>query len=262
VVQLAIEDIQRDEQQPRRYFDKEKLEELAASIRAKGVIQPVLVRRQGSSYRIIAGERRWRAAQQAGLRSVPAIVREASEREAFELALIENLQRQDLNPVEEAEAYKRLLEDHELTQELVAQRVGRDRSTIANALRLLQLPPEIKESLVSGSLNMGHARALLGMSSASEMKQAAAEVIRRKLSVRATEGLVRGLRTQKPLKTAPVGASPHTREVVERLQRALGTRCRLVDQGGKGRIEVEWNSYEVLDRILERVQGRDGRTSS
>jgi ParB family chromosome partitioning protein len=269
VFQLAIEDIHRDEKQPRRHFDQAKLEELAASIRAKGIIQPVLVRKAGNrpgSYKIIAGERRWRAAQLAGLKEIPAILKEASEHEAFELALVENLQREDLNPIEEAEGYKRLLEDHHLTQEAVAQRVGKDRSTIANALRLLQLPTEIKESLVDGSLNMGHARALLGVADAKQMKQAAHEVMRNKLSVRATEGLVRKLKTEghghaKKNAQENRGESPQVRDLVERLQRALGTRCRIQDNGGKGRIEVDFTSYEDLDRLLEKVLGERVKVS-
>ena len=263
VFNLAIEAIHRDEHQPRRYFDPLRLTELSQSIKQKGVIQPILVRKQNADggYKIIAGERRWRAAQLAGLQEIPAIVKEVSEPEAFELALIENLQREDLNPIEEAEGYKRLIDDHGLTQEIVAQRVGKDRSTVANALRLLQLPIEIKHSLIDGSLNMGHARALLGISDPAKMKDAALDVVHHKLSVRATEGLVRRLKgpsipagrtaTSKPTQ------SPQVRDLTERLQRVLGTKCRLVDHQGSGHLEVAFSSYQELDQIIARMLGKD-----
>jgi ParB family chromosome partitioning protein len=252
ILQLPIEDLDRDEKQPRQHIDSARLEELAASIRAKGIVQPILVRKDGGRFRIIAGERRWRAAQLAGLREVPAIVREASAKEAFELALIENLQREDLNPIEEAEAYKRLLDEHGLTQEQIAQRVGKDRSSVANALRLLHLPREIKAALMGGELNMGHARALLGLAEAEAMKKAAGEVVGKKLSVRATEQLVRRLKAGKahPKKKEE---SAQVRSLVDQIQRSLGTKARLIDKGGKGRLEIEFFSYDDLDRILAKL---------
>lgn len=256
VLQIAIEDIDRDEHQPRRMFDAKNLESLAASIRAEGIVQPILVRRENNRFRIIAGERRWRAAQLAGLREVPAIERVASEMESFELALIENLQREDLNPIEEAEAYRRLIEEHELTQEAVAIRVGKDRSSVANALRLLHLPHEIKVALMEGTLNMGHARALLGLADDGAIRRAANEVMSDHLSVRATEKLVRGLKAEAegaPRSTTGGEVNVQVRAVAERLQRALGTRVRLVDHGGKGRIEIEFYSYDDLDRLLARL---------
>lgn len=258
VVQLAIEEVQPDKSQPRRHFEDAKIEELAASIRSKGVIQPILVRRDGSKYRIIAGERRWRASQRAGLKYVPVLVKEVTERQAFELALIENIQREDLNPIEEAEAYRRLIEEYQLTQESCADRVGKDRSSIANSLRLLRLPDEIKTSLTAGTLNMGHARALLGLVDEGAMKRAAREVVSKKMSVRQTEQLVRKAKEKK--KEAPqkqAGSTPEVRAVEEKLQRALGTRVRLVEKGnGKGRIEVDYSSYEELDRILAAMGAR------
>ncbi len=256
VLQLPIETIDRDERQPRHHFDHLKLDELAASIRNKGIVQPILVRKEGNRFCIIAGERRWRAAQLAGLKEVPAIVREASPKEAFEIALIENLQREDLNAIEEAEGYKRLMEEHDLTQEQVAQRVSKDRSSISNSLRLLQLPREIKNSLADGSLNMGHARALLGLSDSESMKRAAASVVGKKLSVRATEQLVRRL------KSDGIGAKEglpkreenvQARSVIEQIQRSLGTKARITDKGGKGHVELDFYSYEDLDRILDRL---------
>jgi ParB family chromosome partitioning protein len=263
VLQVAIENIVPDKKQPRQNFDDERIEELAASIKAKGVIQPILVRRDGEKFRIIAGERRWRAAGRAGLKTVPALVKEVSERQAFELALIENIQRADLNPVEEAEAFRRLIEEHQLTQEACAERLGKDRSVIANALRLLRLPDEVKTALAAGSLAMGHARALLGLGDDEAIKKASAQVIERGLSVRETEKLVRkakggsrpGGKTEgKDGEEAP--ASPQVRSLEEQLQRALGTRVKLLDKGGgKGRIEIEFFNHEELDRLLARLLG-------
>jgi len=256
VLTIAIEEIAPDKTQPRRKFDDEKIEELAASIRAKGVIQPILVRRDGNEYRIIAGERRWRASQRAGLKFVPALVKEVTERQAFEIALIENIQREDLNAVEEAQAYRRLIDEYGLTQEACADRVGKDRSSIANSLRLLKLPEEIKDALEDGTLNMGHARALLGLGDESQMKRAAGEVVSRRLSVRQTEQLVRKQKDGgKAAKGAAAGKSrresAEVRSIEERLQRALGTKVRLIDAGkGKGRLEVDFFSYEELDRLL------------
>lgn len=263
VLQVAIEDVLPDKKQPRQNFDDERIEELAASIKAKGVIQPILVRRDGEKFRIIAGERRWRAAGRAGLKTVPALVREVSERQAFELALIENIQRADLNPVEEAEAFRRLIEEHQLTQEACAERLGKDRSVIANALRLLRLPEEVKSALAAGSLAMGHARALLGLGDDEAIKKASAQVIERGLSVRETEKLVRkakggtkpnGKADAKEGEEPP--ASPQVRSLEEQLQRALGTRVKLLDKGGgKGRIEIEFFNHEELDRLLARLLG-------
>lgn len=254
VISLAIEEIQPDRLQPRRHFDEEKIEELASSIRAKGVIQPILVRKEGNSYRIVAGERRWRASQRAGLKAVPALVKEVTERQAFELALIENIQREDLNAIEEAEAYRRLIDEFGLTQEACAERVGKDRSSIANSLRLLRLPDEVKDSLVDGSLNMGHARALLGLADDSAIRRAAAEVASKKLSVRQTEQLVRKEKASTTKPEAKAGKETdqtHVRAVEEKLQRALGTKVKLADRGkGRGRIEIEYFSYEELDRLI------------
>ncbi len=259
VLNLAIEEIAPDKTQPRRRFDEARIEELAASIRAKGVIQPILVRRDGDHYQIIAGERRWRASQRAGLKMVPALVKEVTDRQAFEIALIENIQREDLNAVEEAEAYRRLIDEHGLTQEACAERVGKDRSSIANSLRLLRLPEDIKGALSEGSLNMGHARALLGLGSDAAIQRAAGDVMARKLSVRQTEQLVRkqkeevasGRSSKDVAAKASSKDSPQVRSIEEKLQRALGTKVRLADKGGgKGRLEIDFFSYEELDRLL------------
>lgn len=254
LLQLPIEAVERSARQPRKRFDEERLAELAASIQAHGVVEPILVRRSGARYRIVAGERRWRAAQRAGLKEIPAIVREASDQEAFELALVENLQRADLNAIEEAEAYEVLAKEHDLTQEQLAERVGKERSTVANALRLLRLPGEVREAVRTGQLEMGHARALLGLEQADAIRRAAQRVQKESLSVRATEALVRELSGQgKPKKAAPA-ESPGTRDLAARLSRRLGCRCRVLPRTKvAGRLEIEYTSLEELDGILQRI---------
>jgi ParB family chromosome partitioning protein len=250
IVRIPVEHVLRDPAQPRKTFDELKLRELAESIRTQGVIQPVLVRRDGADYRLIAGERRWRAAQLAGLHEIPAVIRDVSAAEAFELALVENLQRTDLNPLEEAEGYRRLIQEFGLTQDQVGERVGRDRTSIANALRLLQLPDGVKQLLASGALGMGHARALLGMGAGAELVRTAERIVREQLSVRETERIVR---TARPSSTSPArkpAGSTAARAVVEDLQRRLGTKVRLEDRGGKGTLEIDFFSYEDLERIL------------
>ena len=255
VAKIDIEMIRPDDGQPRRKFDETTLDELATSIRNQGLLQPLLVRRDGKGYRLIAGERRWRAAQRAGLTEVPVLVREATDTEAFELALVENLQREDLSPLEEAEGYRRLLEDRKWTQEQVAERVGKERSTVANALRLLALPAEVKQLLEASELDMGHARALLGLQRPLEMVTLARAVVAEKLSVRETESRVKAGKAGKAghgkgAKPA-LKQSPEARRLVEDLQRRLGTKVRLSERGGgKGTLEVEFFSYEDLDRIV------------
>jgi ParB family chromosome partitioning protein len=191
VLKLPIEAVRPDHHQPRKEFADQALDELARSIQHQGLLQPVLVRRDGKGFRLIAGERRWRAAQRAGLLEIPAIVREANDAEAFELALVENLQREDLKPLESAEGYRRLMQERKWTQEQVADRVGKDRSSVANLLRLLHLPAEVKDLLGSGAIDMGHARALLGLTQKADITALAQEVVDEKLSVRETERRVR-----------------------------------------------------------------------
>jgi len=253
LLQLAIEAVERNPDQPRKRFDEAKLEELAASIREHGVVEPILVRREGGKYRIVAGERRWRAAQRAGLREVPAILREASDREAFELALVENLQRTDLNAIEEAEAFEVMATDYGLTQEQIAARVGKERSTVANALRLLKLPQEVRDAVRGGQLDMGHARALLGIDGAEAVRRLAQRAIREQLSVRALEALVRAHgRPAGKVKKLEENAS--TRDLVNRLQRRLGARCRVVPKSAvSGRLEIDYTSLDELDGILSRI---------
>jgi ParB family transcriptional regulator, chromosome partitioning protein len=260
VVLLGIEEINPDKSQPRRHFAEEHLAELAESIKSKGVLLPVLVRRgqSGQGYVIIAGERRWRAAQKAGLRELPAMVREVTEAEAFELALIENIQREDLNAVEEAQAYQRLIDEHGLTQEKLAERLGKERSTVTNSLRLLRLPAKIKDAIALGTLSMGHARALLGLADPEDLERAAQKVIDEQLSVRAVEQLVQRLKSKKGGKqSAKAEASAASRSVVEKLQRKLGTKVELKDKGGRGELLVRYDGYGDLDRILALILGAE-----
>lgn len=251
LLRLPIEAIRRDVGQPRKTFDEVRLRELADSIQSQGLIQPVLVRKDkdGEGYVLIAGERRWRAAQLAGLKEIPALVKEVSETQAFELALVENLQRADLNPIEEAEGYRRLTEEFGLTQEQVSQRVGKDRSTVANALRLLGLPDEVKSLVAEGSISMGHARALLGVPRIPEMVDLAQRISQDKLSVREAERMVKAKKDAPATPEKKKG--PEHRALVEELQRLLGTKVRINERGGgKGTVEIDFFSYEDLDRLL------------
>jgi len=254
ILSLPIEAVQRSAVQPRKRFDDRKLEELAGSIRDHGVLEPILVRRAGTGYAIVAGERRWRAAQRAGLKEIPAILREATDQEAFELALVENLQRSDLNAMEEAEAFDTLTREHGLTQEQVAERVGKERSTVANAMRLLKLPGDVRDQVRAGALEMGHARALLGLEKPEAIRKAAHQVVREELSVRDTEALVRRmLRGERP-PARGAADSANVRALVSRLERRLGTRCRVVQRTAQaGKLEIDYSSLAELDGILEKI---------
>ena len=256
-IEVDIDLLSPNEHQPRLTMDDARLQELAQSIKANGIIQPILVRRDGAGYRIIAGERRWRAAQRAGLQRVPVVVRDVSQgdKQLLELALIENLQRENLNPVDEALAYQRLTEDFSLTQDQIAAAVGKDRSSVANFMRLLRLPEEVRGDLAAGTLSTGHARALLSLSDAAAQRQTAREVISRGLSVRETEALVKRLLTQGVPTRSPAPAdSPkdvHTRAAEDKLRFALGTKVRIIRRGHAGRIEVDFGSEAELNRIYE-----------
>src|SRR5262245_21250035 len=258
VLEVDVDRLVPNAQQPRLQMYDTKLDELAASIKANGIIQPILVRRVGERYHIIAGERRWRAAQKAGLHSVPVVVRDVSagDKQILELALIENLQRENLNPVDEALAYQRLAEEFSLTQDQIAAAVGKDRSSVANFMRLLKLPEEIRGDLAAGTLSTGHARALLPLSDATVQRQAAREVISRGLAVRETEALAKRLLAKGPTTPAQARASEpskdvHTRAAEDRLRFALGTKVRIVRKGKAGRIEVDFTSEAELNRIYE-----------
>lgn len=238
-------------QQPRHQFEESKLDELAQSIRTNGVIQPIVVRRRDSRYEIIAGERRWRAAQRAGILKVPVVVREVADDKLLQVALIENIQREDLNPIDEALAYQRLIEDFRLTQEDLASAVGKDRSSVANYLRLLKLPDDVRSEVASDRLSMGHARALLGLEDQAQLRTAARDVLARSLSVRETEALVRRLSTEAPARDEPP-KDVHTRAAEDRLRLALGTRVRIVRRSkDKGRIEIDFVSEDELHRLYE-----------
>jgi ParB family transcriptional regulator, chromosome partitioning protein len=258
---VGVEEIQPNPEQPRRIFAEAHLEELAASIRAHGVIQPLVVRtRPEGGFVLIAGERRWRASQRAGLLQIPVVVQDVAPREAFERALVENIQRADLNAMEEAEAYARLVTEHGLTQEQVAERVGKERSTVANSLRLLKLPVAVRHLVEEDKLSMGHARALLALPSPVDMEVVARQVVARGLSVRATEQTVRGkLGGARPAAAPPPPAkSASVRDVENRLTKSLGSPVALTeDRNGKGgAIEIRYADLDDLDRLLERLLRR------
>ncbi len=255
-VEIPLAEILPSPFQPRKRFDDQKLDELTASIRAHGILSPVIVRQTSGGYELVAGERRLRAAKRAGLERIPAVVREVSNAEMLELALIENLQREDLNPIEEAEVYRRLIEEFYLTQEELAQRVGRDRTSITNAVRLLKLPPEIRQDLIEGALSAGHARALLALEKQPLQLRVRQEVIRRKLSVRQTELLVKRLKAEPYPPRKTLRRTPQLSALEESLRRALATKVRIVRMGRRGRIEIEFYSEEELDRLIEKICGR------
>jgi ParB family transcriptional regulator, chromosome partitioning protein len=238
--------------QPRTTMDDSRIEELSRSIKSNGVIQPIVVRKAETGYEIVAGERRWRASQRAGLQKVPIVVRDIPEDRMLAAALIENIQRENLNPIEEAQAYRRLGGEFHLTQEQIADAVGKDRSSVANYMRLLRLPHEIRENLSGGALSMGHARALLGIGDESAQLRIGREIVARNLSVRDTEALVKKA-------TAPAEKKPetqkdvHTRAAEERLRFALGTRVQIVRKGKGGRIEIDFTSEDELQRLFEQL---------
>lgn len=250
--EIPIDLIDPSSLQPRTIFDEAKLAELAQSINANGVVQPLLLRRKGPRYELIAGERRWRAAQLAGLSKVPAVIRSVSDDKVLELALIENIQREDLNPIEEARAYRKLIDTVGLTQETVAERVGRDRSYVTNYLRLLKLPNDLQDLLQRGKLSTGHARALLGTEHVEVQRRLARKVIDQDLSVRATERLVRQTvepRQRKPGRTTEA-VDPNVRAAESKLRRQFGTQVRiLAEDSGRGKIEFEFYNATDLDRL-------------
>ena len=251
--------------QPRGHLEDAGLEELTRSIQSNGIIQPIIVRKTGDRFQIIAGERRWRAARKAGLVRVPVIVRDVvqgEERSLLEVALIENIQRENLNPIDEAQAYRRLSDEFRLTQEDIAVKVGKDRASIANMLRLLKLPDEVKAEVASGTLSMGHARALLSLGGEADQRRLAREVISRSLSVRETESLVKKItesaRSQGASSRAPEPkpVDVHTRAAEDRLKLALGTRVRIVRRGAGGRIEIDFGSEDELIRIYDQLTAK------
>ena len=241
-------------EQPRTRFDEEALERLTVSIKEHGVVQPVLVRRRGNRFELIAGERRWRAAQKAGISKIPVVVRDVADADLLEIALTENVQREDLNPIEEAQAYQKLIERVGLTQEALAARFGRDRSYITNYLRLLRLPEDVQHLVEEGRLSTGHARTVLGLPHHDQQRRAARHVIEKGLSVRATEALVRkslGTESESPPRKATTSVDPNVRAAETRLRRTLGTQVRIIQgtKDGPGRIEIAFFNNQDLDRV-------------
>jgi ParB family chromosome partitioning protein len=250
--EVELESITPGPMQPRTHFDEASLASLAESIRSHGIVQPLLVRRRDNGYELIAGERRWRAARLAGLTRVPVVVKEVPDENLLEIALIENIQRENLNPIEEAQAYKKLIETVGLTQESLATRVGRDRSYITNYLRLLRLPDDLQQLVKEGRLSTGHARTLLGLSHVDLQRRLARQIIDGGLSVRATEQLVYKATADKPAKaaTAPRPVDPNIRAAENKLRRALGTQVKIhVADDGRGRVEISFFNTQDLDRI-------------
>ena len=243
-----------NQDQPRSHIDEARLDELSRSIKASGVIQPILVRPGADgSYEIVAGERRWRAAQRAGLMRVPVVVKDVPQDKRLELALVENIQRENLNPIEEARAYKKLSDQFNLTQEQIAEAVGKDRATVANYQRLLSLPVEVQEEVGTGSLTMGHARALIGLSDEALQRRVARDICARALSVRETEALVKTLLAPTPERQPRPSNDVHTRAAEEQLRRTLGTRVQIARHRRGGRIEVHFGSEDELQRLFEHL---------
>jgi ParB family chromosome partitioning protein len=266
LLEIDIDLIDPNSAQPRTNFNEERLDELAQSIRSNGIVQPLLVRRRGARYQLVAGERRWRAAQRAGLQRVPAVVRDIPDDKLLELALIENIQRQELNAIEEAQAYKRLIETLGLTQETVAQRVGRDRSFVTNYLRLLRLPEDIQRLVEEDKITMGHARALLGVDDADIQRRVAQNVIEQSLSVRETERAVKriiaGATPASATQPPPIRDDANVRAAETKLRRRLGTQVRVTPSptGTGGKIEIEYYNEGDLDRLYQILIGTNNLT--
>jgi ParB family chromosome partitioning protein len=249
--QCPIELIEPNPFQPRQTFEGEELEDLARSVKEQGILTPLLVSKTEKGYRLIAGERRWRAAQKAGLARVPVVVRETTPAQSLELALIENIHRKDLNPVEEAMAYSRLLENAGVTQESLAVRLGKDRATIANTVRLLKLPTSIQKDLMEDRLSMGHARVLAGLKDSLEQKAMRDEIIKKDLSVRQTEALVKKRSRSGPSRARVRGKDPYLQSLADSLKNSLGTKVEIKKRGKQGSILIYFYSDEELDRLLE-----------
>jgi ParB family chromosome partitioning protein len=257
--QVALVDIRPNPEQPRRHFDEAALQTLVESIRKRGLLQPLVVRRVADGYELIAGERRLRAAERAGLQTVPVMLREANSEERLELALIENLQRENLSPLEEAEAFRSLIDAHGLSQDDVARAVGRSRPAVANALRLLALPDAVKAQLEGGELTAGHARAVLSIGGANDQVEFAREIVTERVTKREAErrAQVRRTTVKRPPAQRRGGEDPHWRAIAEELTRTLGTRVRVTPRARGGSIEIEFYSEPELARLLERLRGAE-----
>jgi len=253
----GIEEIAPNRSQPRKHFDESKLQELAESIKEKGILEPLIVRRVDQGYELIVGERRWRAAQKAGLKEVPVWVKEVEGSDALEISLIENLQREDLNPIEEAEAFKRLTEEFNISQGDLSTRIGKDRTTITNAIRLLKLPPEIRNQLLQNRITAGHARAILSLETKEKQKDLCALITRKGLSVREAEAMAKRWSERPKRRTAPEGRrgdlESQLNSLQDSLRRYLGTKVRITQDGKKGKIEIEYYSTGDLERIVEAI---------
>lgn len=252
VVELKITELESNKKQPRRYFDDHALQELADSIKEHGIVQPIIVRKLEDSYQIVAGERRWRAARLAGLKAVPVIIKDYTNTQVMEIALIENLQRQDLNSIEEAVAYKSLIEEHDMTQEQIAERIGKSRSAIANTMRLLNLSETIRKMIVEGKITAGHARALLAIEDKKRQMEIAQKIVEQQLNVRDVEKLAAQKEENEPKKEIKKDVEIIALE--ERLKNALATKVNIIHKKSKGKIEIEYYSNDDLDRILELLE--------
>ena len=253
--ELLIDEISPNRFQPRKYFDDNKLEELVASIRENGVLQPILVQKSDTGYELVVGERRWRASKKAGLKKIPALIREVTDAQALELAIIENIHRQDLNPIEEADAYAHLSDEFALTQEMIAKKVGKSRTAVTNTLRLLKLSRNIKEDLISGKISMGHARALLGLDNAGQREALCKEIFKQDLTVRQTESRVS--RLKQPVPTKPVSLvskkNIFIKDLAKELERRLGTKVDIKPAKKGGKLVVTYYSDDDLDRIKDLI---------
>jgi ParB family chromosome partitioning protein len=255
-VELDLDRLTPNPRQPRVHIDDARLEELAQSIRSNGVIQPILVRKVGDQYEIVAGERRWRAAQRAGLLKVPVTIRTIPDDKLLEVALIENIQRENLNPIEEALAYRRLADELHLSQEAIAAAVGKDRATVANFIRLLRLPVEVRNDLSAGALTVGHARALLSLPDEQAQRRVARDLVSRACSVREAEALVRKELAPAPEAPDAPRVDPNTKAAEDQLKIALGTPVRIVRKGTGGRVEIAFKTEAELHRLYEQLTGR------
>lgn len=250
-IYLDIDELKPNSFQPRKDFDQKSINELSTSIKENGIIQPLIVRKTVNSYEIIAGERRWRAAQKAGLTKVPVTLKDATNQQAIELALIENLQREDLNPIEQAMAYEQLISDFGLTHEDISKKIGKERSTITNQLRLLKLPQKVKEAIKTGEISAGHARAILSLQSPILAQEVLDKILREKLSVRNTEYLIKNISKKHTDKVREVKIDSQITKLTEELKSILGTQTKITYKNGKGKIEIAYYSKEELERIIE-----------
>lgn len=259
---ININEIEPNKNQPRKRFDEDSLTELAESIKLHGVIQPLIIRKDGKLYTIIAGERRWRAARMAGLNKVPAIIKDYTSREIMEIALIENIQRQDLNPIEEAQAYQNLIDEYHLKQDEVAEKVSKSRAAVTNSLRLLRLTKKVQQMVIDDIISGGHARALLSLEDKEKQEELAMRILDEKLSVREVEKLVKRMQNTKVKKTKPEEKPDidpvFIRDAENRLKEAIGTKVTVNHKNNKGKIEIEYYSGEELDRILDFITGKEG----